>query len=81
MYFGGFGAACATGFGNILGQILTMNWFYWKKIGSTSYELHEDYHDVNGEFISQFEYNAKEDALYMFGSLYAIRDDSFVLQK
>ena len=33
MYFGGFGAACATGFGTCLGQILTMNWFYYKKIG------------------------------------------------
>ncbi len=31
--FGGFGAACATGFGTFLGQILTMNWFYYKKIG------------------------------------------------
>lgn len=33
MYFGGIGAACATGFGTILGQIITMNWFYYKKIG------------------------------------------------
>ena len=33
MRFGGFGAACATGFGTCLGQIITMNWFYYKKIG------------------------------------------------
>ncbi len=33
IHFGGFGAACATGFGTCLGQILTMNWFYWKRIG------------------------------------------------
>lgn len=33
IHFGGFGAACATGLGNVLGQILTMNWFYWKRIG------------------------------------------------
>ena len=33
MKFGGFGAACATGLGTCLGQILTMNWFYWKRIG------------------------------------------------
>ena len=33
IYYGGFGAACATGFGTCLGQILTMNWFYWKRIG------------------------------------------------
>ena len=31
--FGGFGAACATGLATCLGQILTMNWFYYKKIG------------------------------------------------
>ena len=31
--FGGFGAACATGFATCCGQILTMNWFYYKKIG------------------------------------------------
>ena len=31
--FGGFGAACATGFGTCCGQIATMNWFYYKKIG------------------------------------------------
>ncbi|MEE3468617.1 MAG: CDP-glycerol glycerophosphotransferase family protein [Eubacterium sp.] len=33
MHYGGFGAACATGLGTCLGQILTMNWFYWKRIG------------------------------------------------
>ncbi len=33
MWFGGFGAACITGFGTCLGQILTMNWFYYKRIG------------------------------------------------
>ena len=32
-YFGGFGAACATGLGTVLGQIITMNWFYYAKIG------------------------------------------------
>lgn len=31
--YGGFGAAIATGFATCLGQILTMNWFYYKKIG------------------------------------------------
>lgn len=31
--FGGFGAACATGFATCCGQIVTMNWFYYKKIG------------------------------------------------
>lgn len=31
--FGGFGAACATGFATCCGQIATMNWFYYKKIG------------------------------------------------
>lgn len=33
MRFGGFGAACATGFATCCGQIITMNWFYHKKIG------------------------------------------------
>lgn len=31
--FGGFGAACATGFATCCGQIAVMNWFYHKKIG------------------------------------------------
>lgn len=33
MRFGGLGAACATGLATCCGQILTMNWFYYKKIG------------------------------------------------
>ncbi len=33
MKFGGLGSACATGFATCAGQILTMNWFYYKKIG------------------------------------------------
>lgn len=31
--FGGIGAAAGTAIGNLLGQILFMNWFYWKRIG------------------------------------------------
>ncbi len=31
--YGGLGAAGATGFATCMGQILTMNWFYYKKIG------------------------------------------------
>lgn len=31
--YGGVGAATGTAIGNILGQILFMNWFYYKKIG------------------------------------------------
>lgn len=31
--FNGFGAACATGLATCMGQILTMNWFYHRKIG------------------------------------------------
>ena len=33
MKFGGAGAAMGTAVGNLLGQILFMNWFYYKKIG------------------------------------------------
>ena len=33
MKFGGIGSACATGFATCAGQIATMNWFYYKKIG------------------------------------------------
>lgn len=33
MKFGGIGSACATGFATCAGQIVTMNWFYYKKIG------------------------------------------------
>ena len=49
------------------------------KTGSNSYELHEDYHDINGEFVSYFTYSAEDDAIYMFGSLYASRDNSLVM--
>lgn len=31
--FQGIGSACATGLATCMGQILTMNWFYYKKIG------------------------------------------------
>ncbi|WP_051437678.1 lipopolysaccharide biosynthesis protein [Eubacterium xylanophilum] len=31
--FGGFGAAAATGISTCCGQIIAMNWFYYKKIG------------------------------------------------
>ena len=33
MKFGGIGAAMGTAIGNLLGQIMFMNWFYWKRIG------------------------------------------------
>ena len=33
LMFGGVGAACATAFATCTGQIMTMNWFYQKKIG------------------------------------------------
>ncbi len=33
MKYGGVGAAMGTAVGNVLGQILFMNWFYFKKIG------------------------------------------------
>ena len=33
MHYGGIGAAIGTAGANILGQVITMNIFYWKKIG------------------------------------------------
>ena len=65
--------------GSVSQTVQTNEDFYWLKTGSNSYELHEDYHDINGEFVSAFTYNADEDAIYMFGSLYASRDNSFVM--
>ncbi len=53
--------------------------FYWLKTGSNSYELHEDYHDINGEFVTPLTYNAEEDALYWYSMVYASRNNSFVL--
>lgn len=65
--------------GSVTQTIQTNEDFYWVKTGSNSYELHEDYHDINGEFVSYFTYNADADALYMFGALYANRDSSLVM--
>lgn len=31
--FGGIGSAFGTAVGNLLGQIMFMNWYYWKRIG------------------------------------------------
>ncbi len=55
--------------------------FYWLKTGSNCYELHENYHDVNGEFVTPITYNPETDALYMYGEVYAYRDSSFILSK
>ena len=49
--------------------------------GSNCYELHENYHDVNGEFVTPITYNPETDALYMYGEVYAYRDSSFILSK
>ncbi|MER2235804.1 MAG: hypothetical protein ABS901_05590 [Candidatus Limivicinus sp.] len=65
--------------GSVSQTIQTNEDFYWVKTGSNSYELHEDYHDINGEFVSYFTYSAEDDAIYMFGSLYASRDNSLVM--
>ncbi|MBR4473120.1 MAG: hypothetical protein IKS55_05740 [Oscillospiraceae bacterium] len=67
--------------GSYTQTIQTNEDFYWLKTGSNSYELHENYHDVNGEFITPLTYDAEADALYMYGELYANRDSSFVLSK
>jgi len=68
-----------NGSGSYTQTVQTNEDFYWLKTGSNSYELHENYHDINGEFVSNFTYNADADAIYMFGSLYASRDNSFVM--
>ena len=65
--------------GSVTQTVQAFDGFTWVKTGSNSYELHEDYHDINGEFVSNFTYNADADALYMFGSLYASRDSSLVI--
>ena len=53
--------------------------FRWSRIGSTTYELRYDYGDANGEFVSELEYNPKDDCFYFFGELYGTRDPSFTL--
>ena len=68
------------GGGSYTQTIRTNEDFYWLKTGSNSYELHEDYHDVNGEFVTPLTYDAETDSLYWYGDLYASRDNSFVLK-
>lgn len=58
-------------------QTRTNEDFYWLKTGGNKYELHEDYHDINGEFVTPLTYDAETDAIYMYGELYARRDSSF----
>lgn len=66
--------------GSYTQTIQTNEDFYWVKTGSNSYELHENYHDINGEFITPLTYDAESDSLYWYGDLYASRDNSFVLK-
>ena len=52
--------------------------FYWRSIGETVLELHYDYHDDNGEFITELDYHPAEDTLYFGTEIYAVRDNTFV---
>ncbi len=59
--------------------VSTNETFIWKRVGKTDIELHYDYHDDNGEFVTTLTYRPKEDKLYLWDSVYAGRDDRFVL--
>ena len=61
--------------------VVTNETFRWKRIDKNTLELHYDYGDDNGEFVSTLTYDPVTDALYMFGQLYANRDSSFVLDE
>ncbi len=60
-------------------NISTTDAFYWLDLGGRALELHYDYHDDNGEFVTTLDYNPSEDTLYYFKEVYATRDPDFVL--
>ncbi len=61
--------------------VSTNDTFRWTRTDRTTLELRYDYGDENGEFVNSLTYNPAEDALYMFGNLYATRDSSLVLDE
>ena len=61
--------------------VVTNETFRWQRTGSNTLELHYSYQDDNGEFVTELSYNAKEDAFYFYGEVYAVRDTAFVLEK
>ncbi len=59
--------------------ISTNETFRWVKLSDSSLELRYSYLDANGEFVTQLTYSAADDALYLYGQLYAVRDSEFEL--
>ena len=59
--------------------VVTNDSFYWVRTGRNTLELHYDYHDDNGEFVTELTYDPMDDKLYFGEEVYAFRDDSFVL--
>ena len=57
--------------------VTTNETFTWNRIDRSSIELHYSYLDENGEFVTPLTYEAADDSLYLWGLLYAVRDDSF----
>ena len=53
--------------------------FYWVKVNDTTVDLHYDYHDANGEFVTTLNYDPVGDKFYYGREVYAERDDTFVL--
>ncbi len=58
-------------------KVTTNETFTWVKLSDTRIELHYSYHDDNGEFITPLDYDPDSDCFYLWGSLYAFRDDTF----
>ena len=67
--------------GSYTQNVSTNETFRWVKTSPTGIDLHYDYHDDNGEFVTSLTYNPRDDSLYFFDMLYATRDDSFELLK
>ena len=60
--------------------VVTNESFVWVRTGETTLELHYDYHDDNGEFVTELEYDPEADALYFWDTLYGLRDEDFELE-
>ena len=65
--------------GSYTQTVTTNEDFYWVKVNDTTVDLHYNYHDANGEFVTTLNYDPVGDKFYYGREVYAERDNTFVL--